>query len=77
MSVTALVDAVVLVDDIQFRREEGTQTEFFHLQRIYDSQKRIVLSSDCPPHEIPALEASCARGSSGDSLPDIQSPASK
>ena len=49
---------VLLVDDVQFLAgKEGTQTEFFHtFNALYDSQKQIILSSDCPPHEIPQLE---------------------
>ena len=49
---------VLLIDDIHYLSgRERTKEEFFHtFNHLYDSQKQIVISSDCAPKEIPNLE---------------------
>jgi len=67
---------VLIIDDIQFLAgKEKTQEEFFHIFNfLYENNKQIILSSDCPPKSIHSLTERLRSRFEGGMIADISAP---
>ena len=67
---------VLILDDVQFLSgKEKTQEEFFHIfNTLYENNKQIILSSDCPPKAITFLSERLRSRFEGGMTADISYP---
>jgi len=67
---------LLIIDDVQFLSgREKTQNEFFHIfNALYQINKQVVISSDCPPKAIPTLEDRLRSRFEGGMITDISRP---
>lgn len=67
---------ILLVDDIQYiAGKERTQEEFLNtFNALYEENKQIIIGSDSPPKEIPALEKGLVSRFKGGLVVEIQPP---
>ena len=67
---------VLLIDDIQFiQGKEATETEFFNtFNRLYESNKQIIISSDRAPNEMKVLDERLRSRFQWNLVADIQPP---
>lgn len=67
---------VLLIDDIQFLEgKDSTQEEFFYtFESLYQNNKQIVITSDCPPVNLRGLDERLRTRFSWNMIADIQPP---